>query len=103
MATLLTRHRKATWFGWLGGALLAILVGQALLWSPMHLGDELARLSYDLPFPWARHRVPPELTMVYLDTRIKTNLGQPTDQPLARRFYTQLLERLTRQGARLVL
>jgi adenylate cyclase len=41
--------------------------------------------------------------MVYLDPKIKANLGQSTSEPLPRRFYAQLLDRLTGEGARLVL
>jgi adenylate cyclase len=98
-ATLLRRHRKGIWLGWGLGAALAVLVGEALL---LPLGDGLARLSYDLPFLFSRTRVPDDLAMVYLDPRIKQNLGQPTDQPLDRRFYVRLLQRLKREGARLV-
>lgn len=94
------RERKTTRLGVLGGIVLVTLVGQALL---LKFGSGLARLSYDLPFTWTRQQVPDDLVMVYLDAKIKLQLGQSTDQPLDRRFYTQLLERFTREGARLVI
>jgi adenylate cyclase len=99
-ATLLTRNRKATWFAWLAGATLAVVIGEILL---LPIGDGLARLSYDVPFPLSSARVPDNLVMVYLDARVKASMGQPSDQPLERRFYAQLLDRLTQHGARLVL
>ena len=94
-----TRDRKTARLGMLGGILLVSLVGQLL---QLKFGSGLARLSYDLPFTWTQF-VPEDLVMVYVDSKIKSKLGQSTDQPLDRRFYTQLLERLTRDGARLVL
>src|SRR5450432_3393433 len=93
-------ERKPPWLGLLGGMILVLFVGQLLL---LPVGDGLARWSYDLPFLWTGRHVPDEVVMVYLDTKIKSNLGQPTDEPLDRRFYTKLLERLTADGAKLVL
>jgi adenylate cyclase len=95
-----SRDRKTIWLGSLAGAALVIVVGQLLL---QPIGDRLARLSYDLPFLWKNRKPPEELVMVYLDPMVKSQLGQSTDQPLDRRFHAQLLERLTRDGARLVL
>ena len=95
-----TRESKTSWLGRLGGIILVVLVGQLLL---LRFGSGVARWSYDLPFAWMSQNVPDDLVMVYLDPKIKSKLGQPTDQPLDRRFYSQLLERLTREGARLVL
>ncbi len=93
------RERRTRRLGLLGGIVLVVLTGQLLL---LHMGDGLARWSYDLPFLMTRQSVPQDLVMVYLDSKIKAKLGQSTDQPLDRRFYAQLLERLTREGARLV-
>jgi adenylate cyclase len=93
-------ERSMPWPGLLGGIMLVVLVGQLLL---LKLGSGFARWSYDLPMVWMSQDVPDNLVMVYLDARVKANLGQPTDQPLNRWFYTQLLDRLTAEGARLVL
>src|SRR5688572_32211343 len=95
--TLLKRNRKASWFGWVVGVALVGLAGQLCL---LRFGNGLARLSYDLPFLYSSQSVPDELVMVYVDAKIKSQLGQPTDEPLDRRFYTQLLEKLTHDGAR---
>jgi adenylate cyclase len=94
------RESKTPWLGLLGGIILVVIIGQLLL---LRFGSALARWSYDLPFAWMSQNVPDDLVMVYLDPKIKSKLGQPADQPLDHRFYTQLLERLTREGARLVL
>ena len=100
MATnLFTRERKAVLAGLVAGTVLVVLVGQLLL---LRFGQGLARWSYDLPFGWMSQSVPDDVVMVYLDPKIKANLGQSTSEPLPRRYYTQLLERLTAEGARLV-
>ena len=70
--------------GLLGGIILAVLIGQLLL---LHMGDRLTRWSYDLPFLFTSQSVPQDLVMVYLDSKIKAQLGQTTDRPLDRRFY----------------
>jgi len=95
-----SRDRKTVWLGSLAGAALVILVGELLL---LNFGSKLARWSYDLPFLVSSRTPPEELVMVYLDSTVKRRLGQSTDQPLDRRFHAKLLERLTRDGARLVL
>jgi adenylate cyclase len=59
-------------------------------------------LSYDVPFCF-RSTVPNELVMVYVDEKVKANLGQPVDQSLDRRFHAQLVELLRQRGARLIL
>lgn len=95
-----SRDRKTVWLGSLAGAALVILIGELLL---LNFGRKLAQWSYDLPFLATSRTPPDELVMVYLDPMVKSRLGQSTDQPLDRRFHAQLLERLTRDGARLVL
>jgi len=104
--------RRTTRLGILGGILLVTFIGQLLLLkfgtdqkTGLSLGSGLTRLSYDLTFalkPLKAKPVPEELVMVFVDPKVKAGLGQPTDEPLNRRFYKQLLDRLTREGARLV-
>jgi len=98
-ATLLKRNRRATVFGMIAGSVLVVLAGALCL---PRFGDGLARASYDLPFVWSARTVPDNLVMIYVDAKVKTSLGQPPDAPLDRSFYTKLLERLTADGARLV-
>ncbi len=98
--TLFHRNRSLAWLAMLGGIALAGAIGQLCL---LPFGDGLSRLSYDLPFLFSNGHVPDDLVMVYVDANIKANLGQSASEPLNRRFYTQLLEKLSRDGARLVL
>jgi adenylate cyclase len=84
----------------LGGAAVVVLFGLLLL---QPVGDGLARWSYDLPFLWANRAVPDDIVMIYFDPKIKVNLGQSPAEPLDRRFYVRLLDRLTADGAKLVL
>jgi adenylate cyclase len=88
---------KATWIG----CALSVLIGIVLLSEG---GGVLTRLSYDVTFPLQKMRAPPEeLVMVYIDAEVKRRLNQPADRPLDRRFHAQLLDRLRRDGAKLVL
>jgi adenylate cyclase len=92
------RNFKAAWIGGLAGVLLTVLTG-IILSRP--IGDVLARLSYDLPFPF-QTGIPSEIVMVYIDAAAKRNLQQPTDRPFDRRFHAKLLKRLGDDGAKLV-
>src|SRR5262245_59025344 len=94
-----TREWKTAWPGLLAGAALVVLAGLLL---QLKLGSGLARSSYDLPFLLNNPNGSEGLVMVYVDSSIKSRLGQPTDQPLNRRFHAQLVDRLTRERARLV-
>src|SRR5690242_15530610 len=93
------RNFKAAWIGGILGVLLTVLIGAFWVWGG---GGALARLSYDFPFVWERG-IPAEIVMVYIDSGVKRNLGQPTVPPLDRRFHAKLLERLREAGAKLVL
>ena len=81
------------------GALLATVAGLTAIQYPLF--DGLDRLSYDLPAVLQRH-VPREVVLVYIDSKVKSNLGEPTDLPLNRRYHIQLVDRLTRDGAKLI-
>jgi len=85
--------------GYALGVLLVAGFGVILLSSIF--GDGLTRLSYDAPFILQNQR-PDELVMVYFDASVKDRLHQPKDQPLGRRFFAQLVDRLQKGGARLV-
>lgn len=99
-ATLFTRERRVLLPGLLIGVALVVLVGFISL---LPMGDGFARWSYDLPFSWISRTVPDDVVMVYFDPKIKANLGQSTSEPLPHRFYAQLLDKLTADGAKLVL
>jgi adenylate cyclase len=89
---------KKRFYAYLLGALLTTGLGLFLL---LPLGDGLARLSYDFPFLF-QSGGDAKVVMVYVNAGIKRDLGEPEDVPLNRRYYTQLIDRLHRDGARLV-
>jgi adenylate cyclase len=83
--------------GCVGGGLLAIGVGCALLF----VGKELTHLSYDLPFVTRSPLVRPEIVIVYIDTASRMKFQSPSTG-LDRRAHVELLQRLTQDGARMV-
>ena len=64
------------------GCLLTAAIGAFLIWQGSGI---LARFSYDVRSVFQRNP-PSELVMVRIDSEVKRNLNQPTDQPLNRRF-----------------
>ncbi|MBI3881085.1 MAG: adenylate/guanylate cyclase domain-containing protein [Verrucomicrobia bacterium] len=88
-----------TWSKPAGAALLAVL-GLALVWFP--IGDGLARLSYDLPFLFLTRERPNDVVLVYLDDESHAKLHQNFNQPWDRRLHSQLISKLTREGATLL-
>jgi len=95
---LFTRHWREKALGCTVGLLLTVGAGWLMIWK----GGATHRVSYDARSV-LQHQVPDELVMVYFDAQVKRSLGQPADQPLNRRYFTRLLERLTKDHARLVL
>lgn len=81
---------------------VALIVGVGLACSAFRLGNSLAWLSHDLPFKFAGRFTPPETVMVTVDDESRKELGIPADSPLPRALQAKLLERLTRDGARIV-
>lgn len=82
------------------GALLAIGAGFACL--NYSFAEALARTSYDLPFIWRATLDTHEIVLVYLDEESAKQLQQPIDDIWNRTLHVPLLERLTKDGARLV-
>lgn len=81
---------------------MALLVAVGLACAAFRLGNPLARLSYDLTFRFARPFAPPEAVMVMIDDESRKELGVAPGQPMPRMLQARLLERLTRDGARIV-
>jgi adenylate cyclase len=65
-------------------------------------GLPLERLSYDLPFPLRSNLAAPEVVLIYIDEESGRQLKQSFRQPWDRTLHAQLLNRLTKDGARLV-
>jgi adenylate cyclase len=84
----------------IAGGLLAAALGLACL---HYIGAEaLARISFDLPFRWRAPIKTNEIVLVYLDDDSAKKLNQPLGEVWNRALHAELLERLTRDGARLV-
>ena len=84
----------------IAGSLLAIGAGFACL--NYSFADALTRASYDLPFVWRANLDTHEIVLVYLDEESAKKLNQPIDDKWNRALHVALLERLARDGARLV-
>ena len=82
------------------GALLATALGFACL--RYSFAEPLWRLSYDLPFLLRATLDTREITIVYLDEDSAKQLNQPLDDVWNRSLHVSLLDRLTREKARLV-
>ena len=82
------------------GSLLAIAAGFACL--NYAFAEALIRTSYDLPFIWRANLDTHEIVLVYLDEESAKQLNQPIDDKWNRALHVALLERLTRDGARLI-
>jgi adenylate cyclase len=84
------------------GAGAAIVIGLGLACLRYSFAEPLVRLSYDLPFlvraPLETH----EIIVVYLDEVSARQLHQPLDDAWNRDLHTALLDRLTKDKARLV-
>jgi adenylate cyclase len=83
------------------GALLTVGAGFACL--HYSFAESLTRTSYDLPFIWRATLDTHEIVLVYLDEESAKQLHQPIDDIWNRNLHVPLLERLTKDGARLVL
>src|SRR4051812_26436661 len=84
----------------LAGCAVAVATGFACL--RYTFADPLTRTSYDLPFIWRATLDTHEIVLVYLDEESAKQLKQPIDDIWNRNLHVPLLERLTRDGARLV-
>jgi len=84
----------------IGGALLTIALG--VCWLVYSFAEPIVRLSYDIPFLWRSTLDTHEIVLVYLDEYSARQLHQPLDDVWNRQLHVQLLDRLTRDKARLV-
>jgi len=75
-----------------------VAVGCALL----YLDKGLTHLSYDVPFVWRSPLVRPDIVIVYIDTASRMKFQSPSTGMLDRHAHVELLQRLTREGPRMV-
>ena len=92
-----TKRRKR-----LAAALVIGLAGLLFGWLLLQSAQGMRRASYDLPFRFGEKMPPGDLVMVYLDEASHDNLGQPLSAPWDRRLHAQLVDKLTREGARVI-
>ncbi len=88
----------------LAAALIIALVGAVwgLMLCQLKIGQGLRRASYDLPFRFGKETPPGNVVLVYLDEGSHQDLGQPLSEPWDRRLHAQLVEKLTSEGARVI-
>jgi adenylate cyclase len=86
--------------GLLAGMLLAAGIG--FLLHEFGVGRKARSLSYDLLLVARPAAHPDEAVVIYLDEVSHEKLGQPLNAPWDRALHAQLLDRLTRAGARAV-
>ncbi|MCX8156270.1 MAG: CHASE2 domain-containing protein [Verrucomicrobiae bacterium] len=94
------RVAQARSFGGFMGAILAVLTGVALFLSA--LGKPLINASFDWPFRYRTPVVPEEVVIIYMDDYSHAELDQDPSRPWSRLLHAELIERLTRQGARAI-
>ena len=90
----------ASWPGALAGAVLCVLLGAAFL--QLDLGGRLVSLGYDLVFLFRSTPPLDDLEIIYMDDQSFAELGQRNAANWDRNLHAQLLDRLTADGARLV-
>lgn len=81
---------------------VALVVVAGIACTAFRVGNSLAWLSYDLPFKFSAPFAPPETVMVTIDRESRDELGIEPDRPMPRALQARLLDRLTRDGARIV-
>jgi adenylate cyclase len=83
------------------GSAMAIGAGFACL--HYSFAEPLTRTSYDLPFVWRATLDTHEIVLIYLDEESAKQLNQPIDDIWNRTLHVPLLDRLMKDGTRLVL
>ena len=97
-------HPKGTPFELTRSAVLGLvlIVGLGVALVTLNLGGPLGRLSYDLPFFFQDQATPAEVVLVHINADTRRVLGLKGDGRIPRARHAELLERLTRDGARIV-
>ena len=80
----------------------AAVIAIGLCFYAFRFGLPLERLSFDLPFALRTNVAAPEVVLVYLDEESARQLHQSFSQPWDRALHVKFLDRLIRDGAKLV-
>ena len=83
------------------GIVFVAALGWVMFYFP--IGNPIARLSYDLPFAWRSNIATPDVRLVVIDENSARALNQPIDAPWDRHLHAQLVNLLTKAGARAIL
>ena len=97
------KHWQSRGFGVVFGAVVTIASG-LLVWDfEFSFSKSLKHLSFDQPFLLRPQTIPEDVVVVYLDDSSHSNLDQPYNAPWDRRWHIELINRLTREGAKAVI
>ena len=85
-------------------AVVGVILAAGLGWffQTFRAGSPLKQKSYDLLHIWRGDLKTDEAFVVYLDEQSHQELGQPFNAPWDRKLHAQLVDRLTRGGARAI-
>jgi adenylate cyclase len=96
---LKTKSRKRL----LAATLIAIagLAWGIALWQ-LNMGHGLRLAAYDLPFLMGSNAPPQDIVLVYIDEASHNELSQPLARPWDRTLHARMVEKLTREGAAVI-
>lgn len=100
MKSFRQRLAQARSFGGFVGAVLAILTGVGVFLSAV--GKPLINASFDWPFRYRSPVVPQEVVIIYMDDYSHVELDQDPSRPWSRLLHAEMIERLTEQGAKVI-
>lgn len=84
-------------------SILLSTTASLLIWdAEFSISKSLKYFSYDQPFLTRSLEIPDDIVLVYLDDKSHQDLQQPYNRTWDRRWHTELIKRLTREGARAV-
>ncbi|MGL4401078.1 MAG: CHASE2 domain-containing protein [Luteolibacter sp.] len=94
-----TRFRKR-----LVAALLIAVAGLFWGWSlwQLNMGQGLRLAAYDLPFLMGSQAPPQDIVLVYIDEASHEEFSQPLAQPWDRTLHARMVEKLTQEGAAII-
>lgn len=85
------------------GALIGALLGMTLASGAVaRFGRGFVRMSFDIPFRFRKEGRPSEVVMIYMDDKSHETLKQPYGSTWSRKLHAELLDRLTKEKAELV-
>ena len=93
--------QRSSWLGPIIGATLSVVLGLICFDSRMPLTEMLRRKSYDLSFHLRPRTIPDEAVLIYMDDASYQEFN-PNYERWDRALHAKLLDRLTKEGAKVV-